>query len=492
MESADSDNVILDAELVEAFAGIYLSKMYDNPQPTAQYHREVWELYCDMNQELAGAMAPREHAKSTAFTHSFTLAVICFRVQDYAVITSATESLAMDHLGDIATQLRENDDLRKDFMIESLPVDARGEVIVKFTDGHMARLIAKGSGQKMRGLKWRGKRPGLIIGDDLEEDEQVENIDRRKKFRRWVNRALIPCKRRGGIVRIHGTILHEDSYLARIRKNSQWKTLLYKAHAGFDDFTDILWPEQFPESRLRSIRQNFIDDGDPSGYSQEYLNDPFDNSEAYLHKDDFIPMSEDDYDTEKISYAGIDFAISKSDRANKTSITVGGIDQGNLVHIHDQRLGRWDTHEIIEQIFYVYKAHRPDIIFVENGHIWKTLKPVLMKDMLKLDMFINFVELTPVRDKAVRGRPFQARMRARGVRFDKRAEWYPGYEAECLRFTGTSDAVADDQFDSTATLFIGLSKLAEFTHEDFLDDDEYDRIEHDPRKYAGRDSVTGY
>ena len=42
-------------------------------------------------------------------------------------------------------------------------------------------------------MKWRGKRPGLIIADDLEEDEQVENKARREKFLRWVNRALIPA-----------------------------------------------------------------------------------------------------------------------------------------------------------------------------------------------------------------------------------------------------------------------------------------------------------
>lgn len=487
-----AEPVKLTSELIEAFAGMYLSKMYDNPQPVAEFHRLSWDLYCDMDQELAGVIAPREHAKSTALTHSFTLAVVCFRVQDYVVITSATEDLAMDHLGDIAAQLRENEDLRKDFMIESLPVDARGEVIVKFTDGHMARFIAKGSGQKMRGLKWRGKRPGLIIGDDLEEDEQVENIARRKKFQRWVNRALIPCKRRGGIVRIHGTVLHEDSYLARIRKNSTWKTLFFKAHAGFDDFTDILWPEQFPESRLRKIRQRFIDDNDASGYSQEYMNDPFDNSEAYIRKDDLKPMLLDDYDTDKVKYAGIDFAISKSDRANRTSITVGGKDSQNIVHIIDQRVGRWDTYEIIHQIFAVQRAHRPDAIFVENGHIWKTLKPVIIRDMLKADMFINFVEITPVKDKNVRGRPFQARARAHAVRFDKQAEWYPPYEAEILRFTGMGEAIADDQFDSTATLFIGMEKMAEVDEEDFLDEEEYDRIEHDPRKNLGRDPVTGY
>jgi predicted phage terminase large subunit-like protein len=483
--------VELTADLIESFAGVYLSPMYDNPQPVANFHRESWERYC-RPVELAATAAPREHAKSTALTHVYALAVALFRVQDYIVIVSATEQLAMDHLGDISAQLRENEDLRRDFQVESLPVDARGEIIVKFTDGHMCRFIAKGSGQKMRGLKWRGKRPGLILGDDLEEDEQVENRDRRLKFRRWVNRALIPCKRRGGLVRIQGTILHEDSYLARLMTNSKWDTKLYKAHAGFDDFTDILWEEQFPEERLRSIRQNFINDGDAAGYSQEYLNDPFDNSEAYLQKDWFKAMRPDDYSSRKMVQAAADFAISKGQKANHTSLTVGGMCSGNLLHVIDQRKGRWGTYEIIESLFAVYSAHRPDIFWVEHGHIWAALKPVIDKEMIARKIFINFVSVTASKDKAVRGRSLQARMRAHGMRFDKEAEWYPAYEAELLRFTGESDAVADDQFDSTALLSMGFDKMTEVEEDDFMDEDERDMIDSDPRKYVGRCSVTGY
>jgi predicted phage terminase large subunit-like protein len=484
--------VKLSADLLEAFAGMYLSPMYDNPQPVAPFHRECWESYCDMEIELAARAAPRSHAKSTALTHAFAMAVACFRVQDYIVVVSATEALAMDHLGDIAAQFRENDDLREDFQVSSLPVDARGEVEVLFKDGHRCRFIAKGSGQKMRGLKWRGKRPGLILGDDLEEDEQVENRDRRQKFLKWIYRALIPCKRKGGVVRIQGTILHEDAFLARVMKDSRWNTKLYKAHAAFDDFTDILWPEQFSEERLHGIRQMFINQGDAAGYSQEYLNDPFDNAEAYLHRDWFRPMNEDDYESSKLVCAAADFAISKADKANRTSLTVGGKDVGNLLHIIDQRVGRWDSYEIIENLFAVHRAHRPDVFFVEKGHIWQTLYPIVKKEMAERDIWINFVEFTASKDKATRGRSLQKRMRAHGVRFDKRAEWYPPYEAELLRFTGHSDAAADDQFDSTALLSIGFDQLAEVIEEDFWDDEEIEMVKHNPRDRLGRNAITGY
>lgn len=486
----------LDAALVEAFAGAYLSPMYDNPQPTPDFHRAGWELYCD-DYEWCSIVAPREHAKSTAFTHDYTLAALCFRNESYAVVVSATEDLAKDHLADIARVFRENEELIRDFQVESMPVDAKTEIVVRFRDGHECRVIAKGAGQKMRGLKWKGRRPGLIICDDLEEDEQVENRDRRTKFGKWFNRALLPALRRYGKVRIHGTILHEDALLARIHKKQSggkqvWRTLFFKAHAGFDDFSMILWPEQFPESRLRAIRQRYINDGDAPGYSQEYLNDPIDNSQRYLQPEWYLPMTDADRERDKMHAAAADFAISKADHANRTSLTVGGLCTRGLLHFIDQHVGRWDSYEIVEEMFSVQRQWHPDVFFVENGQIWKALKPIINREMLKTGIFINIVERTPVTDKASRGRSLQRRMRASATRWEKEAHWFPGMQEEMLRFTGNAEATLDDQFDSAALLSLGLEEMAEVEDEDFESEEEISLRRDDPRLFQGRNSVTGY
>ena len=234
-------------------------------------------------------------------------------------------------MGDITRELIENDELIEEFQIKGFITNSKTEIIVEMVDGHQFRILARGSGQKMRGRKWRGKRPGLIVCDDLEDDEQVENKERRDKFRRWFFRAVKPALRKGGKLRIHGTILHEDSLLARLIKDPEWETLFYKAHRSFDVFTDILWPEQFGESDLRSIRQGYIEQFDSSGYSQEYLNDPFDNTEAYLRKDDFHAMEAEDFERPMRLAVGVDFAISKKDKANRTSMTVAGQTAENIL-----------------------------------------------------------------------------------------------------------------------------------------------------------------
>jgi len=483
--------VALTPRLVETFAGMFLSPLYDNPAPTPAFHREAWDLYCS-DRQFCTVAAPRSHAKSTALTHVFGLATVLFRAQDYVVIVSATEELAIGHLGDIAKELRENEDIRAEFGVASLPTDTKTDIVVKFTDGHKCRLVAKGSGQKMRGMKWNGKRPGLILGDDLEEDEQVENMDRRGKFRRWVFRALLPCLRKGGTARLHGTILHEDSVLARLQKDSTWGSLLYSAHTSFDDFSEILWPEAFDEKRLRAIRQSFIEQGDSAGYSQEYLNDPFDNDEAFILKDDLLPMREDDYEAPKRRAVGVDFAISTADRANRTSFTGGGVTVDNLLCIEKQWVGRWDSLGIIDRFFEIQEAYSPELFIVEDGVIWKSIRPQLQREMETRGEGLIIEAILPVKDKATRGRSFQRRTRAHTVRFDKQGDWYQGYENEILRFTGRSDAVLDDQFDSSAILARGVDSLALVDEEDFFEEEDWEFRRNGHKANAGRNHVTGY
>lgn len=483
----------LSADLIESFSGVYLSPRYDSAQPTPDFHRECWQRYTSDHPACATA-APRNHAKSTALTHDFILANVCFRTEEYIILVGSSEEMAIEHLGDIRNELSENEDLIRDFKIKGFLVEQKTDLIVECLDGHQFRIIARGAEQKIRGRKWRGKRPGLIVFDDIEDDEQVENKDRRRKFRRWFFRACKQALRDKGRIRGHGTILHDDSLLNHLIKNPAWNSRLYKAHKGFNDFSEILWPEKFPVERLMAIRQEFINEGDAAGYSQEYLNDPRDNDEAYLRRDDFIEMKPEDYETFKVYSVGCDFAISKRDTANRTSFTVGGRDINNLLHIVDQHVDRLSSDEIIDLFFTVDSLWSPKTFYVEDGQIWKAIEPILNKEMLKLDRFLNIVALLPIQDKKARGRSFQKRHKTRNMRYDKRAAWYKEYEDELLLFTGDSEALADDQFDSTATLSKGLELDTDVDEEDSMTEEELEFMAASKaiQENSGRSPVTGY
>lgn len=485
--------VKLTADLIEAFAGTLLSPRYDESKPTPPMHREAWKLYCSPHPQVMW-IAPRDHAKSTAGTFVYSLAELLFRTSDYMILIGSTEEKSAEQLSNISEELHTNDDLRAEFGVRDFEVDTRTEIIVRMDDGHRFRVLARGAEQRIRGALWNGKRPNLIVCDDMEDDEQVESKDRRNKFRRWFFRAAKQALSKRGKIRVHGTILHEDSLLSRLRKMSSWKHLFYKAHRGFDDFSELLWPERWTEAALRLRRQEFIDANDAPGYSQEFLNDPLDNSDAYLRRDDFLPMSERDHEAHKVIGVGVDFAVSMADSADNTSFTVGGKCVDNLLHIVDERKGKWNIVRTLEEMFSIDQRWHPDFFWVEGGTIWKSLEALIYSEMQKRDRWLNIIAINPTKDKAARGRALQKRHRGGGMRFDKEASWYADYEFELLRFTENAKARQDDQFDSTALLCVGFEKMPEVEEDDFLTDDEVDfrfqqrEVEQEP----GRSPQTGY
>jgi len=143
-------------------------------------------------------------------------------------------------------------------------------------------------------------------------------------------------------------------------------------------------------------------------------------------------------------------------------------------------------------MFLIQQRWNPEVFWVEDGTIWKSISPMIYKEMQKRGIFINCQPRLPIKDKATRGRAYQKRMRAGGCKYDMEQEWFPGFQDEILRFTGYGESAKDDQFDSAALLALGFEDLHEMSEEDFLSDEEEMMQYNDPRKLRGRNEVTGY
>lgn len=503
----------INADVIHGFTNSLLAHKFDNPCPTPQFHLDLWDLCCSDHKYVAIA-APRGHAKSTAVSLCYILAAVLFRQADYVILISDTEGQAIQFLNDIKVELTENEELRNVFNVKRLLKDNEKDIICELgPDNYLFRILARSSGTAIRGLKWRNKRPNLIVGDDLENDEIVLNQDRREKFRNWFYGALLPALSDRGVVRIVGTILHFDSLLERLmpptsgeksvftvtdglkqystEEKRTWHAIKFRAHTGTNDFSEILWPEKFPRSRLEFIRDSYVREGFPEGYSQEYLNYPIDESTAYFKREDFLPMSEDDKKLFKNYYVGIDFAISLKERADYTVMVVAGVDEKGMLHVVDVRRGRWDSRQIIDEMFSLQIRYSPDIMFAESGAIEKSLGPFIREEMLKPNKpFMNIITITPSMDKRNRARAIQARMRQGTVKFYKDTSWYLNFEEELLRF---DRGEKDDQVDAFAYIGLGLNQIINAPTQKQLSQWEYDDEYFNTMENAyARNGTTGY
>lgn len=421
---------------------------------------------------------------STAMTLAYTLAAMLFKQRDYGIIVSDTEAQAAGFLHDINVELTENDLLKAGFRIKGLVKENETELICEMEDKHLFKITAKGAEQKVRGLKWRGKRPNFILLDDVENDESVLNRDRREKLRNWILNALLPAGSDDCVVRMVGTILHLDAALARFLDDKGWTSLCLDAHS--DDFRHLLWKEKFPRARLEALRERYLRQNNPEGYAMEYRNQAVDSSTSFFRKSDFKPLSEIKGPRER--YAAIDFAISLKERADYTAIPVAETAADGILRIVDMRRGHWDAAEIIDEMFSVQRAYTPELFIAEDGVIEKSIGPFLNAEMMRRKVYLNITTRVPIKDKMSRAQSFKARMRGGGVEFDTNAPWFPALQSELLAFPRGR---YDDQVDSLAWLGLFLDEIAE------VDTEEEDEAAKYNREYVaaysfGRNPYTGY
>ena len=489
--------------MVDGIAGSVLMANYDNPQLVPTLHRHMWDLCCSDWPKVAIA-APRGCAKSTSITFSYLIAVLGYRERRFAVIISDTEGQAIEFLADLRMAFGENKELRKVFGVHRILKDSQTDMVVEFADGEQFRVLAKGSLQKLRGLKWRGQRPDIFIGDDLENEELTENDDRREKFRTWFYGSVLPAGNDRCIYRIVGTVLHFDALLERLMPKSEdpntyrnilsewnyskeWKSVKYRAHPSLNDFSKLLWEEKLSEERLRAYMADYRDQGLPDVYSREYLNEPISDDNAYFAKPDFLPITPKDRELRKTFYAGADLAISKADRAAYTVIYVAGLDEEGKLQVIHRAKGRWDGLEIINEMFVIQERHSPELFFIEDENIRKAIGAVLEMEMHKRQMYINFERSTPSKDKETRNRALQSRMRAGGVLFDHKTEWFPDCERELRRFP---KGPYKDDADALGLIAAGLDKLVDPpTDAEVLDEEWEEEFGFD---LHGMNPVTGY
>jgi len=510
----------LDAATIKGFSESLLAIRYDSPKPTPAHHVEMWD-YCTSDAPQVGIASPRGSAKSTAVTFAYTLASILFKEHQHVLIISANEEMASSFLNDIRTEFLENDAMCEVFGFKKFIKERETELIGQMKDGYKWRIIVKGAEQRMRGMKWERKRPSLVIGDDLEDEDLVASEMRRDKFKRWFYGAVKPIIRDGGKIRMVGTIMHMDSLLMGFmppnksaytvntplrtytETNSEklkeikpayendspdrsWRSILYRSHSP--DFKHLLWESMYSEKRLREIRKDFAEQGMLDVYGQEYLNDPIDMTTAYFRKADFLPMKEGDHEVHKVYYAAGDLAITKNKRSAYTAMPVGGMDAKRTLHITDMRRGRFDSLEIADEIFSIHSRWNVDTFRLESENIQKSIGPFLYERMTVSGQYINIDAKNPSKDKETRAQTLRAMMRAGKVRFDKEAEWYAGLEEEMLHFPKWPTV---DQVDALAWLAMLVTEMDSGLTESEAYDEEWDE-EFNEDADEGVCATTGY
>ena len=157
------------------FCRYYLAQHFQS-EP-AEFHAEMGGLL--RSHDRVACAAPREHAKSTVVSFAYVLFVMLFGLHHFVVIFRDGEETARQNVDDVRREFEENERIIEDFGDQ---IGSRKWTESEFITASGVKLIARGRGSSVRGLRFKQYRPGLVILDDIEDDQAVESKVQRDKL----------------------------------------------------------------------------------------------------------------------------------------------------------------------------------------------------------------------------------------------------------------------------------------------------------------------
>ena len=210
---------------------------------------------------------------------------------------------------------------------------------------------------------------------------------------------------------------------------------------------EALHPERYDAVALRRIKANQV----PRIWSALYQQNPVPDEGLYFKKEYFksTPNLPETYGLRV--YTAWDFAIGEK---QQNDYTVGATivqDYRDDLYVLEVVRFKADSFTIIEEILNAAarwgRTGVDYLIGVEDGQIWRAIKPMLDKRMAERTQYPAVQTLRPLTDKIARARSLQGRMQQGRVYFPETAAWRNAAEHELLRFPGGAH---DDIVDALA------------------------------------------
>lgn len=437
-----------------------------NPKYLAGWvHHDICARLDKFSQDVANGLSPRlmlfmppRHGKSMICSEEFPAHHLGNYPDHQIIATSYSAPLAYDFSRKVQSIVQSDDYAA---LFPGVQIRRGAESIEAWETTHHGRYMAAGVGGPLTG---RGAHV-LLIDDPVKNREEAESPTQRLLIKNWYTSTAYTRLMPGGGVLIIQTRWHDDDlsgWLLTMMQEAEkqmaetgewpadadrWEVVSYPAIATKDEryrkAGEALHPARYPLSALLKIKRAIGD-----------------RDWAALYQQNPVPDTGEYFTTEMFRYYGAaphgmsiisacDLAISKEDYANHSVIITVGVDEKDDIYVLEARRGKWDSMEIVDELINVYRVWKPQLIGIEQTHIEKAIGPFLEKRVREEKLWGMAIEPLPPgkRDKQLRARPIQGRMRQGKVYFPKDAPWMEWLRTELLRFPSSPH---DDGVDALA------------------------------------------
>lgn len=406
-----------DPELEEILSLCYTSTqvcaktLFPELFPTAwsEPHNQIFNLIDNTSVRKKAIAAPRGIGKTT-IARTKAKKGILFREYEFIVYVSKSATFAEMQTENIKRELLSNNEVRE--MFGNIKINENPDIDEAFSKSAWVAfgrtlVLPRGAGQQIRGLNWNGKRPQLIIVDDLEDKKLVQSEDNRKYLKDWfysdtlnsVNKYLDDWE-----VLYIDTIKHEDALLANLVDSNDWETIVLSI---CDENFESLVPSYMSTEEIKATMDAHREDGMLDSFYMEYMNQAISTEDAvfkpeyvnYYRENDAYFM--DRLRQDKIeNVVIIDPAKSVKMHSAESGIVGIGIDaEDSRYYVRDVLGAKLRPDELIDEAFGMASRLGCVAIGLEVTSLEEFITQPFRNEMFKRGTFFELVELKAVGKK---------------------------------------------------------------------------------------------
>ena len=348
----------------------------------ASFHRQIIQALQNPKYRVMVIAAPREHAKSTLVSLAYPIWATLYKHHRFIVLFSASEETAKFFMKNIKEEFEDNEKIYNDFG-DMRTGNWRSDYIEL---ANRTAIMAKGPKGSVRGVRYRERRPDLVIIDDLEKEDTVSSPSMRESLYRWVKRVVFNLGKESRIF-IIGTVLHYDSVLNRLLKEYEGKRGYFVKRYRAIENGRALWPAKWPLKALERKKEEI----GSQAFATEFMNEPL-ADEDRMFKEEWIVY----YEPEELLhkrfeiYFGVDPALGKGDYS---ALVIVGKDQFGIFYVLEAIGKRVTPDRFMALIIEKAKEYKPRRIGFEVVAFQKVFKDYLMEKAEREGIILPIREL---------------------------------------------------------------------------------------------------
>jgi predicted phage terminase large subunit-like protein len=306
------------------------------------------------------------------------------------------------------------------------------------------RVEAYGKGSSIRGLKWRNKRPSIVLADDLQDEEDASSQAALDSDWRWFRSEVGFLGQYTRFFMIANN-LGEKCIIEQIASDPEQFGFIFDRVPIISDVSEdgvSAWPERFSKEFILDEYKKYSATGDVAIWMRNRMCVSVSAETQVFKKDDlrwYHPNEKGNIITRCNVFISCDFAATVKATSDYTAFVVLGVDEDDYWYVLDVWYGRWDGPEQVKKLFDLVREYKPYRVGIETvGAHGGLIHQTITKAMTDERCIFSMSGITPSRKHSKEERIEMAlgqRVRLNKLLLPEKAGWLDELMTELQMFT---------------------------------------------------------